>query len=71
MRLLVRYCLAAACIVAAALFAVLSWGPLHNLFEDYKDSPVAIYLILGLPFLVISAAFLMGAVFLVWPHRRR
>ena len=66
----VRYCLAAACVIAAALFAVLSWGPLHNLFEDYKDSPDATYLIVGLPLLLVSAGFLVGAVFLAWPHRK-
>jgi hypothetical protein len=65
-----RYLWAAICFVAALLFAVISWGPLHNLFEDYKDSSDGVYLILGLPFLLVSAAFLVGAVWLIWPCQR-
>ena len=66
-----RFFGAATCCVAALLSAVISWGPLHNLFEDYKDSPDAVYLILGLPFLVLSAALLVVAVWLIWPRERR
>jgi hypothetical protein len=63
-----RFCLAALCLVVAVGAAVFSWGPLHNLFEDYKDSPDWVYLMLGVPFVLLSAAFLVTAVWLVWPR---
>ena len=63
-----RYLWAAICFVAALLFAVISWGPLHWLFEDYKDSSDGLYLIFGLPFLLVGVAFLVAAVWLIWPR---
>ena len=56
---------AATCLVAALLSTVISWGPLHCLFEDCKDGPDVTYLILGLPFVVLSVALLVAAVWLV------
>jgi hypothetical protein len=64
-----RYCLAALCLVAAAGAALVAWLPLKNLFDDYKDSPDSTYLLLGLPFALLSAAFLVAAVWLI--RRRR
>lgn len=52
----------------AALSAWESWGPLHNLFEDYQDSPVWVYLVSGLPFMAVALGCLAGAAFLL---RRR
>ena len=53
--------------VAAALLVlvgcaslVLAWGPLQNLF-GYRDSPVATYLLFGLPLLVLAAAAFVTA----------
>ena len=65
-----RYLWAAICFVAALLFAGISWGPLHNLFEDHTDSPDVVYLILGFPFLALSASFLVAAVLLIRPRQR-
>jgi hypothetical protein len=66
-----RHFWAATCFVAALLSAVVSWGPLHNLFEDYRDSPDSTYLILGLPFVALSIVLLVVAVWLIWPRKRR
>jgi glucan phosphoethanolaminetransferase (alkaline phosphatase superfamily) len=70
MPLMVRYCLAAASLVAAALFAVMALEVLSNLFADHQESSDGLYLIYGIPFLLIGAAFLVGAVLLVWPRRK-
>lgn len=65
-----RYCLAALCLVAGAGAALLAWGPLRNLFDDYQDSPDSTYLLLGLPFALLSAAFLAAAIWLVLRRRQ-
>jgi hypothetical protein len=61
--------LAAALLVVVAMgAAVLSWGALRNLFDDYQDSPTWTYLLFGLPWLVVAGGALAGAVHL---KRRR
>lgn len=35
--------------------ALISWGPLQNLF-GYRDSPVSTYLLFGLPWLLLAVA---------------
>jgi hypothetical protein len=40
--------------------AFVAWGPLQNLF-GYRDSPVATYLILGVPFQVLAIAAFTAA----------
>jgi hypothetical protein len=35
--------------------ALMSWGPLQNLF-GYRDSPVSTYLLFGLPWLILAVA---------------
>jgi hypothetical protein len=67
-----RYLWAASCFVAALLSAVVGWMPLSKLFEEdrYKDSSDGLYLMFGLPFLLVSAAFLIAAVWLIWPRQR-
>jgi hypothetical protein len=64
-----RYLLVPVCLVAAVGAAYVAWGPLHNLFEDYKDSPDYFYLILGLPFALLSASLFFAAFWLIL-HRR-
>jgi hypothetical protein len=54
--------------VAAAIILVLlgcgatfvAWGPLQNLF-GYRDSPVATYLLFGLPWLALAVAAFVAA----------
>jgi hypothetical protein len=65
-----RYCLAALCLVVAAGAAFVAWGPLRNLFADYKDSPDSVYLLFGLPPALLSAAFLAAAVWLIRQRRQ-
>jgi hypothetical protein len=56
-----RTATAIALIALGCLAALLAWGPLQNLFSDYRDSPVSTYLLLGLPLLVIACAAFVGA----------
>jgi hypothetical protein len=49
-----------AAILLGAILIAVSWGPLHNLFEEYQDSPTSTYLILGLPPLLIGAACVLA-----------
>jgi hypothetical protein len=42
----------------AALAGILAWGALQNLFSAYKDSPIATYLLIGLPALAVCIASL-------------
>jgi hypothetical protein len=54
--------------VAAAIVLVLlgcgaafvAWGPLQNLF-GYRDSPVATYLLFGLPWIALAVAAFVAA----------
>ena len=66
-----RYLWAAICVAVALLFAVVGWMPLSKLFDEdrYKDSSDGLYLIFGLPFLLVAAALLVTAVWLVWPRK--
>jgi hypothetical protein len=53
---------AAAFLVVVALVAgAFAWGALQNLFASYKDSPIATYLLIGLPWLALCLAALYGA----------
>ena len=56
-----RFAAAAILTVIGCAAVLVSWGPLHNLFADYRDSPVATYLLLGLPWLVLAAAAFAAA----------
>ena len=63
--------------VAAALLVlvgcaalVLAWGPLQNLL-GYRDSPIATYLLFGLPLLVAAAAMFVTAWRLLVRQTRR
>jgi hypothetical protein len=42
-----------------------AWGPLSNLWADYKDSPDSTYLIFGLPFLAVALFCFASAVFML------
>jgi hypothetical protein len=57
-----RNLLAGLMIVLAVVFAVISLGPLSNLWSDYKDSTTGTYLLLGLPFLALSIASAIAAI---------
>jgi hypothetical protein len=57
-----RYVKAAALGVLAALCALVAYGPLSNLWSDYRDSPTSTYLLLGLPPLAVSVASLIAAI---------
>ena len=51
--------LASVLLIAVAVIAgMFAWGALQNLFSSYKDSPVATYLIIGLPALAVCVASL-------------
>ena len=50
-----------ALLVVGAVLVWLSYGPLHNLWADYRDSPNSTYLLSGIPFLVAAAAAWWGA----------
>jgi hypothetical protein len=58
----VKYLLATLLFLIAAASAVISLGPLHNLWADYRDSPVGTYLVLGLPFLALAIAAAVAGV---------
>jgi hypothetical protein len=51
--------------LAAIPLAWWSWGPLHNLFEDYQDSSPAVYLAYGLPLLVLALACIAVGLFIL------
>jgi hypothetical protein len=44
------------------VFGLLAYGPLRNLWSDYRDSPTSTYLEYGLPPLVLRVASLVGLV---------
>ena len=44
---------------------IVAWGPLHNLWADYKDSPDSTYLIFGLPFVAVALICFASAVFVL------
>jgi purine-cytosine permease-like protein len=60
-----RFALAFLLVLLAVVSAVVAWGPLHNLWADYKDSPDSTYLLFGLPFVAIAVACLAAAVIIV------
>ena len=45
----------------AVAFGVIAFGPLSNLWSDYRDSPISTYLLAGLPPLVLAVSSLVGA----------
>jgi hypothetical protein len=51
---------AALLVLVGCCAVVLAWGPLHNLF-GYRDSPIATYLLFGLPLLALAAAAFVAA----------
>jgi len=53
------------CRAAAGPLAWLSWGPLHNLFEDYQDSSPVVYLAYGLPLVLLALACIAGGLFIL------
>ncbi len=57
-----RLALALLLIVTASVSLVIAWGPLHNLWADYKDSSDATYLMFGLPFVAVAVICLASAV---------
>ena len=59
---------AAVLIVIAVCATMLSWGALRNVFADYQDSPLWVYLLFGVPWLALACVSFAGAVFLL---RRR
>lgn len=56
-----RIAAAIALVTLGCVAAFLAWGPLQNLFADYRDSPVSTYLLFGLPLLVVALAAFAGA----------
>jgi hypothetical protein len=62
-----RHVRAAGLFVLAVLFVVISWGPLRNLFSDYRDSPTWVYLVYGVPFLALA----MLCAVLAWLELRK
>ena len=46
----------------AVAFGVIAFGPLSNLWSDYRDSPISTYLLAGLPPLVLAVSSLVGAI---------
>ena len=61
--LCVRVVSAAVLIVIAVSATLLSWGPLRNVFADYQDSPLWVYLLFGLSWLAIACIAAAGASF--------
>ena len=51
-----RRSLAMCLVVVGCVLAYLSYGPLHNLWSEYQDSPFWVYLTFGLPLLAGAAA---------------
>ncbi len=60
---------AGALIVAAVGCAAMSWGALQNLFADYQDSPIWVYLLFGMPWLVLACGAVVAAIRLLRPRR--
>ena len=56
-----RYVAAALLAVVALVAGTFAWGALQNLFSSYKDSSIATYLLVGLPWLAVCLAALYGA----------
>ena len=65
-----RYILAMLSLIVAVGAGLVAAGALQNLFADYKDSPDWVYLMLGLPLALASAAFLIVAVLLIRQRQR-
>ena len=59
---MLRLLLAGALIALALACVWLSWGPLRNLFADYRDGSVIVYALFGGVFLAMAAAALVVAV---------
>jgi hypothetical protein len=57
---------AAVLILLGCAALLLAWGPLQNLF-GYRDSPVATYLLFGIPWLLVALVAFAGA----WQLLRR
>jgi hypothetical protein len=57
-----RHVKAATLLVVAAGCAFVAYGPLQNLWSDYRDSPTSTYLLFGLPPLAVSIAALVAAI---------
>ena len=47
---------------AAVWLLVLSWGPLHNLFQEDPDNERWTYLLFGLPFVAVAVGCVALAV---------
>ena len=56
-----RLAAAVALAALAAFFAFLAWGALLNLFADYRDSPLVVYVAVGGLWLTLAAACVFGA----------
>jgi succinate dehydrogenase hydrophobic anchor subunit len=63
-----RVVFAAVLIVVAVSATLLSWGPLRNVFADYQDSPLWVYLLFGLFWLAIACGAAAGAFLLLRRH---
>ncbi len=63
-----RVVFAAALIVIALSAALLSWGPLKNVFAGYQDSPFWVYLLFGVPWPALACVATAGAVLLLRRH---
>ena len=63
-----RFVLAAILIAVAVCATVLSWGPLRNVFADYQDSPLWVYLLFGFSWLALACVAAAGAVVLLRRH---
>ena len=63
-----RVMFAAILMGVAVCATLLSWGPLRNVFADYQDSPLWVYLLFGFSWLALACAAVAGAVLLL---RRR
>ena len=56
----VRVAVAIVLVLLGCGAAFVAWGPLQNLV-GYRDSPVATYLLFGLPWLALAVAAFVGA----------
>ena len=65
-----RLILAACLIVFGLLAFVWSWGPLQNVFDDYRDNTVGDYVFLASIFWAIGAAAFVVAAVLIQSARR-
>jgi hypothetical protein len=58
-------------ILLGTVLAVASWGPLQNLFAEYRDGTAVGYLVLGVPLLIVGAILLVvGIQGLIRPQSR-